>query len=123
MNVWFAVAIGGAAGSVARYGVGLMLLRAVTLFPFGTLVVNVLGSFLVGVLARTFVSPDQDHVLRLALVTGFCGGFTTFSTFSAETLMLLQQGKGGRAAAYVALSIALGLSAAALGLMIGRPRA
>lgn len=119
--MWFAVAGGGALGSLARFGTGLLLARSDG-FPIGTLVVNVFGSFLIGVFARVFVPPDQDHLLRLALTTGFCGGFTTFSTFSAETITLLQQGKAGRAMLYVALSLTMGLAATWLGLMLAKPR-
>lgn len=118
----FAVAAGGAIGSVLRYAVSVWFMRGGGAFPVGTLVVNVIGSFLLGVLARVFLSLDQDYVLRLALTTGFCGGFTTFSTFSAETITLMQEGRAGRAAAYVALTIALGLSATWLGLLVAKPR-
>jgi CrcB protein len=118
-----AVAVGGAIGSVARYLVGLWLLPASGALPVGTLLVNVVGSFLIGLFARWFVAPDADHVLRLALTVGFCGGFTTFSTFTAETLTLLQQGRAARAMLYVALSLACGLAATAAGLFVARPRA
>jgi CrcB protein len=118
-----AVAAGGAVGSVARYLATLALMPVMGTFPAGTLVVNVVGSFLIGWFARFFSGDATQDVVRLALTTGFCGGFTTFSTFSAETLLLVQQGKGARAATYVALSLALGLGAAALGLVLGRPRA
>lgn len=118
--VLLVIALGGAAGSVLRYLAGVFIPPAQG-FPVGTLAVNVLGSFLIGVFARVLAAPDADHVLRLALTTGFCGGFTTFSAFSAETITLMQQGKVGRAMAYVALSIALGLGATALGLsVVGR---
>lgn len=118
----FAVAAGGATGSVLRYAVSVWLLRAGGGFPIGTLAVNVIGSFLIGVLARAFLSVDQDYVLRLALTTGFCGGFTTFSTFSAETITLMQEGRAGRAAAYVVLTLTLGLAATWLGLLVAKPR-
>ena len=118
----FAVAAGGAAGSVLRYAVSVWLLRAANGFPIGTLAVNVIGSFLIGVLARLFLSVDQDYVLRLALTTGFCGGFTTFSTFSAETITLLHDGRPVRAAEYVVLTLVLGLAATWLGLLVARPR-
>jgi CrcB protein len=117
-----AVAAGGATGSVLRYAVSLWMLRAGNGFPLGTLAVNVIGSFLIGVLARVFLSVDQDYVLRLALTTGFCGGFTTFSTFSAETLTLLQEGRAGRAAAYVVITLVLGVAATWLGLLVAKPR-
>jgi CrcB protein len=118
-TVLLVVALGGAIGSVARYATGVLLAPATTTFPWATLVVNVLGAFLIGWFARLFSAPDADHVVRLALTTGFCGGFTTFSTLSAETVTLLQQGKAGRAAAYIALSLALGLAATFAGLSAG----
>ncbi|MCO4100627.1 fluoride efflux transporter CrcB [Gemmatimonas sp.] len=115
-----AVAIGGAAGSVLRYLATLLMTPATAAFPLATLLINVAGSFLLGLLSRLFDAPDSNQLLRLALTTGLCGGFTTFSTFSAETLLLLQQGRTGRAVAYIALSLTLGLGAAALGLTVGR---
>jgi fluoride exporter len=115
-----AVALGGAAGSVARYVTTLALTPLTTTFPYATLLVNVLGSFLIGYFSRIFSIPEHDPVMRLALTTGLCGGFTTFSALSAETVTLLQQGRTGRAMTYIALSLALGLGATALGLMAGR---
>jgi CrcB protein len=82
--------------------------------------INVAGSFLIGLLARLFDAPDHNQVLRVALTVGICGGFTTFSTFSAETVTLLQQGKAGRAALYVTVSLVLGVLATFAGLAVGR---
>jgi fluoride exporter len=115
-----AVALGGAAGSVARYVTTLALTPLTATFPYATLLVNVMGSFLIGYFSRVFSTPEHDPVMRLALTTGLCGGFTTFSALSAETVTLLQQGRTGRALTYIALSLALGLGATALGLMAGR---
>ncbi len=115
-----AVALGGAVGSVARYGATLALTPIAGTFPYATLLVNVTGSFLIGYFSRIFPTPDHDPVLRLALITGLCGGFTTFSALSAETVTLLQQGRTVRAALYIALSLALGLGATVLGLLAGR---
>ncbi len=117
--VLLVVAGGGAVGSVARYAVGVLMAPATGAFPWATLLVNVVGAFLIGWFARVFSAPDADHVMRLALTTGFCGGFTTFSTLSAETVTLLQQGKAGRAALYIALSLLLGLTATFAGLAVG----
>ena len=117
-----AVAGGGAVGSVARYLVTVAMTATTTAFPYATLVVNVVGAFLIGLFARLFATPDHDPVLRLALTTGLCGGFTTFSTFSAETITLVQQGRAGRAAVYVLLSLVLGFGATMLGLSFGRTR-
>ena len=115
-----AVAVGGATGSVARYVVGVLLLRSSGGFPVSTLLINVVGSFLIGLFARLFDAPDHNQVLRVALTVGLCGGFTTFSTFSAETVTLLQQGKAGRAALYISISVVAGVLATLAGLMVGR---
>lgn len=115
-----AVAGGGAIGSVARYVIGVLLLRAGNGFPVSTLLINVVGSFLIGLFARLFEAADHHQVLRVALTVGICGGFTTFSTFSAETVTLLQQGKAGRAALYIGLSVVAGIVATFAGLMVGR---
>ncbi len=120
MNLtWLGVAAGGAAGSVLRYAVGLAFLRSPSAFPTGTLVVNVVGSFLIGLLARTLSAPTVDPLWRVALTVGFCGGFTTFSTFSAEVLTLVQEGRMPRAAAYVGASLLLGVLATLAGLSLG----
>lgn len=118
LSALLAVGIGGAVGSVLRYATGV-LVSPTTGFPLGTFAVNVIGAFLIGVFARLFTAPDADHVLRLGLTAGFCGGFTTFSTFSAETITLLQQGRAGRAMLYVSLSLVLGLAATYAGLSFG----
>jgi CrcB protein len=116
---WLAVAAGGAGGSVLRYAVGLWLARPSAAFPFATLAVNVLGAFLLGVFARVFAPADADPVLRAALTIGFCGGFTTFSTFSAELVTLAQDGRLLRAAAYATLSLLGGVLATLAGLALG----
>jgi CrcB protein len=121
-TVLLVVAGGGAIGSLARYLTAVLMTPVTGTFPWATLIVNVVGAFLIGWFARVFAAPDADHVLRLALTTGFCGGFTTFSTMSAETVTLLQQGRGGRAALYIALSLLLGLAATFAGLSFGASR-
>lgn len=120
MPMLLAVAGGGAIGSVVRYGIGVLLLRASNGFPMSTLLINVVGSFFIGLFARLFEAPEHNQVLRVALTVGICGGFTTFSTFSAETVTLLQQGKAGRAALYVMVSLVAGVLATFAGLMVGR---
>lgn len=117
--VWLAVALAGAAGSVSRYAVGLMLQRLPIAFPVGTLIVNVLGAFLIGLFARWLNTPSLDPVWRISLTVGFCGGFTTFSTFSAELIALAQEGKVARAAVYVVLSVSLAVIATLLGMSFG----
>ncbi len=111
--VWLGVALGGALGSVARYAATeIMARRYGSEFPLGTLLVNVAGSLLVGLLAGVLLNAERpDSLPRLFLIVGFCGGFTTFSAFSLQTLELLQAGQPAKAAMNVALSIALCLLA------------
>jgi CrcB protein len=105
------VAAGGAAGSVLRHLVSLLAVAWLgAAFPWGTLAVNVIGSAAIGVLAGLGVQGE----LRLLLVTGLLGGFTTFSAFSLETGLLAER-HWGLAALYVAASLGLGLAAFALG--------
>lgn len=113
------IAIGGAAGSVLRYAISLWLTRAHGDFPLATLLVNVTGSFLLAFFARAFSTPDSSAVLRAALTIGFCGGFTTFSTFSAEFVTLVQEGRTLRATLYVAISVLVGIVAVMAGLAVG----
>ncbi|HXR25333.1 MAG TPA: fluoride efflux transporter CrcB [Candidatus Binataceae bacterium] len=109
------VAIGGALGSMARYGVsGLVSAMAGGVFPYGTLVVNVTGAILIGFLA-TLSGPESRFFIpaygRLFLMTGICGGYTTFSTFSLETSNLMRDGEWGAALANVGGSVILCLVA------------
>ncbi len=113
------IALGGAIGSCARYLVSLGAQRFVgstDVFPLGTLVVNVLGCFALGLLAATF---DHTHRLsesvRIGLMVGVLGGFTTFSTFAMETVDLASEGELGRAGLNIILSNVLGVGAALLG--------
>lgn len=118
--VWIAVAAGGALGSVARYGVGNAARGLVPGWPWGTLLVNVLGSLLIGLLFAWFAARPAADTLRLGLITGVLGGFTTFSAFSIETLELLRSGGSLAALGYVAATLVLGLAACAVGLWAGR---
>ena len=112
------VAVGGALGAVARYGVGVGAARWLGLgFPWGTLAVNVVGGFAMGWLAAR-VGPEQE-ALRLALGVGVLGGFTTFSAFSLETVRLMEH-QPGLAALYAAASVVLSVGACWLGLYLGR---
>ena len=115
--VW--IALGGAAGSVARALVGLALPSR---FPWATLLVNVGGSLLIGGLMARLGPAESGTAatLRSLLVVGFCGGFTTFSTFSWQTLEQMQKGQWGAAAANVLLSVSLCLLATWLGFRLGR---
>jgi CrcB protein len=114
-----AVAGGAAAGGVARWLTGLGFNALWQGFPLGTLIVNCLGGLLIGASLAWFeVSPSE--LLRLLLVTGFLGGFTTFSAFSVESLLLLQRGEWLLAAAHTLAHVLGALACAALGLMLGR---
>ncbi len=112
------VGAGGAAGSMVRYLLSGHLLSGYTLggFPTGTFVVNVVGSFLIGLFTGWI--GDSPWLLRL-LTVGFCGGFTTFSTFSADTLRLMRHGDWTPALLYIALSILLCVVCVAAGAWIG----
>ncbi len=114
------VALGGALGAVARYGVGVLALRlGGAALPLGTWAVNLAGSFLIGLAVPAVVAKGHD-ALRLALVVGFLGSFTTFSAFSLDTLALWESGRPGWAVLNALGSVVLGLACAALGLWIAR---
>lgn len=111
------VALGGALGSALRYLLGGAIQRASHAgFPYGTLAVNIIGCFLVGVLIRLFLNAEPPASLRAFLVVGFCGGFTTFSSLTSETLGLAQAGSYLRASVYVLASVALCLAATGAGM-------
>jgi CrcB protein len=112
------VALGGAIGSAARYGVGYAAARWFGLaFPWGTLTVNIVGGLAMGVLAAR-TGPEQES-MRLLIGVGALGGFTTFSAFSLETVRLLEH-HPGQAMLYVAASLLLSVGACWLGLSLGR---
>ena len=112
-----AVGFGGAAGSIVRYLLSGGSLAGQTLLgvPAGTFTVNAAGSLLIGIL----LEATSSETLGWLLIVGFCGGFTTFSTFSADTVRLLRAGCYNAAAIYVALSVAVCIVFAALGMWIG----
>lgn len=115
------VFLGGGLGSVGRWLVGLAALRLFgTGFPAGTLAVNLLGGFAMGVLARLLVElPSGGHDMRLFLMTGVLGGFTTFSAFSLDVVTLWMRGDTGTAVIYVLASVAGALATLAAGLWLG----
>ncbi|MBR0797835.1 fluoride efflux transporter CrcB [Bradyrhizobium jicamae] len=117
-----AVAIGGSLGSVARYLVAIGAGRLVgTAFPWGTLVINIVGSFLIGVFAESFaLAWSVSQTMRVFLTIGICGGFTTFSTFSLDVIVLMQRGELLPAGAYIAASVALSILALFGGLLVVR---
>ena len=109
-----AVAAGAAAGALARWGAGLWLNARWAGFPLGTLFVNAVGGLLVG-MALAWFERSPNEMLRLLLVTGFLGGLTTFSSFSAESLLLLQRGQWGLATGHTLAHLLGALACAALG--------
>lgn len=119
------VGVGGFLGSVCRY----LLTRIITLqwssaIPYGTFTVNILGSFLIGLLGGLFLNSSfassYSPQIRLLLITGFCGGFTTFSTFSLEMIELFQSGTWMLSLGYALVSILLGFTAVLLGIWIAK---
>jgi CrcB protein len=117
-KVYLAVGVGSAVGSVLRYAVSLASIAMLGgYFPWGTLLANVLGSLLIGWLAATISRFPHTQLARWQplLIVGFCGGFTTFSLFSLETIHLIQQGYPALALLYVLISLPLWLMAVWLG--------
>jgi CrcB protein len=123
LTPYLLVGVGSLLGGVARFALGRHVSgMAEGRFPLGTFLVNVIGSFVLGVLAAALLPRSGTHAdaLRLAVGVGFCGGFTTFSAFALETHALLEDGAFWPAAANVAASVAAGLLALRLGVLIGR---
>lgn len=119
------VFLGGAAGTLARWAVGLVVPH-VARVPLGTFVVNLVGAFVLGALlehlARRGPDVGRRRALRLTLGTGFCGGFTTYSALAVDTDGLLRAGLVGHALAYALGTVVLGLAASALGIALARQR-
>ena len=119
MHLYLLIALGGALGSVLRFFLsGLVASHVGETFPWGTLLVNVSGAFLIGIfaaLARDSASLFASSNPWLFAVTGFLGCYTTVSSFSLQTLALARDGERGRAAGYVAMSVALSIGAVAVG--------
>ena len=112
-----AVAIGGAVGALARWMISYKLNVYFPAIPPGTLAANVIGGYIVGLAIAFFAArPELPPQLRLLIITGFCGGLTTFSTFSAEVVMLIQQGDLLKASAAIALHVVGSLAATILGI-------
>ena len=122
------VALGSAVGGVARWSIGSWVQRLAggappAVFPVGTLVVNATGSFVLGVLAIVIARPgagERAQLEQLLLGVGFCGGYTTFSTFSLDTIALLETRGWAAAAANVVASVATGLVGVVAGMLLGR---
>ena len=116
------IALGSAIGGVVRYLLGGIIQRwSGGTFPLGTLLINITGSFLLGLIYR--YSADSAAItpeVRAMLTIGFCGGYTTFSSFSYESIRLLEDGQVGRALGYITLSVLLCLGGTAIGIVAGR---
>jgi fluoride exporter len=119
--LWY-IAVGSAMGGVSRYLIGGLSQRLIAgTFPLGTLLINITGSFLLGLILRYGVeTPTLTPEVRALLTIGFCGGYTTFSTFSYETVALAEDGQWARAALYISLSVGLSLIATFLGFAAAR---
>ena len=121
MEAAFAVGLGGAVGAILRWWVGVLMSHLLAPVFLGTLVVNLAGSFLVGVLLIWFQGklPVND-VLRTGIVVGLLGGFTTYSAFSMEAVNMMMAGLYGRASAYVVVPVVVCLMGTWAGVMLGR---
>ena len=111
------VGLGGGLGSILRYGSSLIINSK--LFPYATLAVNIIGSFIIGIVFAMSIKEEAlSNNWKLFLATGICGGFTTFSAFSLENMGLLQSEKFGMALTYIFLSVGLGILATFLGYLL-----
>jgi fluoride exporter len=124
IGAWVAVAVGGAMGSVARFWLtSAMTALTGPRFPWGTLLINVLGSFVIGLVAGITLTPARVGMhpdIRIFLMTGVCGGFTTFSAFSLQTLELMQAGDVIPALGYAIGSVMFCVAATFCGWALGR---
>lgn len=117
IKAFIAIFVGGGLGSVLRYGVQLVLHERIVAysFPWATFAVNVIGSFLIGLFYAVSSKFNLSEELRLFLTAGLCGGFTTFSTFSNDSLAMIRQGDTIVCLIYIVLSVILGVFACLLG--------
>ncbi|GAC1629969.1 MAG: fluoride efflux transporter CrcB [Nevskia sp.] len=121
LMMWLAVTLGGAIGSGARFGTVLAFKSLPYGFPLATLFVNVAGGFAMGAIVGHISSRETfSDVIRLALTTGILGGFTTFSAFSIETVLLWRDGQGGTALLNAAANVVLSIAACAAGYALTR---
>jgi CrcB protein len=124
MNLQFiiAVAVGGSIGSVARYLVAMGSSKLFGAnFPWGVLIINVTGSFLIGAFVGLFATRwDLPQAFRIFLTVGICGGYTTFSTFSLDSYYLMERGELGAALMYMVASVCLSIGALTGGLFLTR---
>jgi len=121
LNTFGLVALGGAIGAMLRYGVILSAGRVLgSGFPMGTMIVNVAGSFIMGIMAILLMERMQGSTLIPFVMVGILGGFTTFSSFSLDAMILLEKGRAMAAAGYVFGSVGLSISALFLGFFFAR---
>jgi CrcB protein len=121
MGMVFAVGVGGGLGALARYYIAGAIQSAVTLFPWGIFVVNITGGFLMGLIVEgSALKFNLSPELRSFLTVGILGGYTTFSTFSLDSALLLQRGEYLQAAGYIIGSVVLSILALVAGLWIVR---
>lgn len=124
-NIWptLMIAAGGAAGTLLRYWIGLATARWSHTLPWGTILINFTGSFAIALFAALTETGGRVHVsetMRLVFMVGLCGGYTTFSSFSLQTIDLLQNGHPGRASLNIGLSVLLGIIAVFSGFFIAQ---
>ncbi len=114
------IGIGGFFGAISRFLLASFVQKSTgSLFPLGTLTVNVVGSFIIGLLFIYFEQTIQPH-LKAALITGFLGALTTFSTFSLETFLMLSEGAYMRAGLNIALNVTFSITATILGIIVAK---
>ncbi|MGV6800729.1 MAG: fluoride efflux transporter CrcB [bacterium] len=120
--LWVFIGLGGAVGAMLRYGVGIMAIRLLGHgFPYATLIVNITGSFLMGVfISWLAIRTQTSETLRLFFATGLLGAFTTFSTFSLDFVTLLERKQLLAASGYMTASVAVSIIGLLIGLSLGR---